>query len=507
MKNSNFRLANTIVISGVSVVISYLINFLLTPYITDSLGIEAYGFVSIAKTAVSYAGIITISLTSFIVRFISVSYHENKLVNARQYYSSTIFASLVLSGTIFIISLIAIWKLEYILDIPSELIESVKILFIIIFLNFVITTVTTPFSASSYIKNRLDISGIFKIVAYICDAVVLYILFSCFKPNIWFVGIGSISASFVILLSSYITTRLLTPDLRFKKGEVSFSKVKDIMKNGIWNSFNSLGNTLNSGLDLLISNLMLSGTETGQIAVAKTINTMFATLYQVVFQPFQPRMLKAYAGGQIDKFIKELKKAMRLCGYFSNTAFAVFFSLGMLYFKLWLPEQDTVSLYCITILTVLGSITAGIMQPVYYINTLTLKNKLPCWITIISGLINVVSMYCLLKYTSLGAYAVVGTTTVIMICINIFFNVIYSSRCLKICPIILYKTLVRHIISCGLMVVVFSALVRLFDPSSWFGLIICAIPMCIIGAIIHMLVTSEKDELRSLLLKFKNKFS
>ena len=44
--------------------------FLLTPYITDTIGIEAYGFVSMAKTAVSYAQIFTIALTTFVVRYI-----------------------------------------------------------------------------------------------------------------------------------------------------------------------------------------------------------------------------------------------------------------------------------------------------------------------------------------------------------------------------------------------------------------------------------------------------
>lgn len=48
-KNSNKRLIETIVISGLGVAIGYIINFLVTPYITEHLGVEAYGFVSIAK--------------------------------------------------------------------------------------------------------------------------------------------------------------------------------------------------------------------------------------------------------------------------------------------------------------------------------------------------------------------------------------------------------------------------------------------------------------------------
>lgn len=98
----------------------------------------------------------------------------------------------------------------------------------------------------------------------------------------------------------------------FNKDFFSVSKLKNLVGNGIWNSLNSLGNELNSGLDLIISNLFLNGVATGQIAVVKTIGTMFSMLYEVVYQPFQPNLIKAYASGDVNIFINEQKKAMRI---------------------------------------------------------------------------------------------------------------------------------------------------------------------------------------------------
>lgn len=120
-----------------------------------------------------------------------------------------------------------------------------------------------------------------------------------------------------------------------------------------------------------------------------------------------------------------------------------------------LPQQDTPLLYGLTVVTVLGSITAGAMQPVYYIYTLTVKNKIPCWVTIAGGFLNVVAMYFLLKYTYVGPYAIVVTTAVIMISINVFFNPTYAARCLNVSSFILYPTIFRHLISCGVMTIVF----------------------------------------------------
>ena len=389
MNKNNLRIATAIIVSGLGVFISYLINFLLTPYITDNIGIEAYGFVSLAKNFVNYAQIATIAITSFVVRYISVSYHERKMQEANEYYSTSVIACVALAGVIFISALLLITKIDLLLNVPQNLIFSVKLLFLIVFLNFVLTTATTPFTTAAYIKNRLDITGIIKIIAYLVDAGVMVILFINCTPNVWFVGMGSLAASVVTFICTYILSKKLVPELVFNKDFFSVSKLKNLVGNGIWNSLNSLGNELNSGLDLIISNLFLNGVATGQIAVVKTIGTMFSMLYEVVYQPFQPNLIKAYASGDVNIFINEQKKAMRICGYFSNVAFAGFVALGGLYYKLWLPSEDTKLLHMLTIVTVLGSVTAGVMRPIYYVYTLTLKNKLPCWITIAGGFLNV----------------------------------------------------------------------------------------------------------------------
>ena len=48
-KNKYVRLFTTIFVSGAAFIINCLINVILTPYITNSVGVEAYGFVSLAN--------------------------------------------------------------------------------------------------------------------------------------------------------------------------------------------------------------------------------------------------------------------------------------------------------------------------------------------------------------------------------------------------------------------------------------------------------------------------
>ncbi len=499
MSNSK-RVVKAIIFSSIATVIGYLISFFLTSYITKHLGIDAYGFVTVSRTFVNYASIITTAFTVFIVRYISVNYHQNEIKEANAYFASSIKACIVISCFIFAASLIVVIFLERLLVIPERLVSSVKILFVVMFAGFCFTTITTPFQSAAYIKNRLDISGIAKITSYIIEAVVLVILFCYFDVNLWFVGVGSLSAATVIFVFNFVMAKKLTPELTYDSALVSSNKIMTLVKNGIWSSVNQLGNILNSGLDLLIANLFLTGVEMGQIAVAKTVASIFGTLVAVIYQPLHPQMLKSYSSGNTDAFMKDLTRSMKICGFFGALFYSGFFSLGLLYFKLWLPGEDSLLLHRLTLITVLNYVTESVVMPIYYVSTLTVKNKVPCWVTIGGGVLNVLAMYVLLKFTNIGVYAVVITTAVIMISINLFFNPLYSAWCLKTKSKPEYIVIIRHILACGCMILVFKGIEHVLKPTNWVFLILSAILMTLIGVLIYIPIVCNKSEL----LYFKN---
>ena len=50
--------------------INTLMNFLITPYVTNNIGVEAYGFVALANTFISYVDVISVSLNAYAGRFL-----------------------------------------------------------------------------------------------------------------------------------------------------------------------------------------------------------------------------------------------------------------------------------------------------------------------------------------------------------------------------------------------------------------------------------------------------
>lgn len=502
--NKGLKIVRGIIAGGLATVLSFAVSFFLTPYITEILGTEAYGFTTIAKNFVSYATIATTALNSYAARYVTIEYHKKQLNKANMYMSSVFYGDVICSAIILIVAFIVTYFLEYILNIPDALIEDVKILFIITFINFALSTAETVFPIPFYIKNRIDIYGAINSGGMVVQILTLIVTFSLFTPHIWYVPFASLMGTIFVFLCFVLLDIKLTPELHIRRKYFSRDAIKRLLVNGIWNSVNSLGNTLNSGLDLLVSNIMLSALASGQLAITKTLSMVFTSFNQIIAQPFQPLFLDSYAKEDRKQLLKNFKYAMNVSGMFSNIFFAGYFAFGLNFLHLWIPSEDINLIHRLMIITMLSVAPEGVIYPLYYIYTLTVKNKIPCFITILGGVCNVAGMYILIKYTSIGIYAVPLTTAIVMGIISYVTNPLYMAKCLGEKWYIFYPTIIRNICSCIIMCIVFRAISKATNPQSWISLIVFAIISAIVGFIIQVFCAFNSSERKTLIRRIKS---
>lgn len=495
----------TIVISGIAFGVNYLINLVLGAYVSSRIGTDAYGFVSLASTMASFALIATSALNSYATRYIAYEYHKKNYEKSKQYYNSVFWGDIGIGICLLIVGAGITCFARELFYIPDRLIFDVQILFLLVFINLFINVSGTALQAAAIIKDKVLISSVFKGISYICEAIVLILLFIGSSKHLFYVGIAYVVASLVTLASNVFLTTRYTPELKIEFKSFRIDYVKELIVNGIWNSLNSLGNTLNSGLDQIVTNAMLGAISMGQVSLVKTLVNVFSGLYQMIAQPFQPNFLKNYAENDTKAFVDNLKFSMKISGMLSNIAFAIVVSVGYIYYTLWVPTQDCNLLYRLTIIAVATSIFEGPVYPLYYIYTLTVKNKIPCIITIVGGVLNILGMYLLIKYTKLGVYAIFITTAIIMLTINGISNPIYMSTCLKIPKATFYGVLARHVVSCSVMTILFCFVSKYFVITSWGGFIVSCAVLVFWGIIIHALIMFNKNEWKSLMKKLRGK--
>ena len=492
------KLARAIFTTGLAFVVNYLIQLILTPYITRTVGTEAYGFVALAKNFAQYAAIITAALNAFAARYIAVSYHEHDIDGANTFFSSVFWGDLALGTGLLLIAIPVILLLERFLNISPAIVADVKLLFFFVFLNFWLVTLGCAFESTAYIKSKLDLLGLIKALSYLTEALVLYLLFTRLPPSIAYVGAGLIAASVVVVLGDLLISRKETPELSIDHRLFSWQAVKKLVLDGVWTSLNSLGNILNSGLDLIVCNLMLTPLRMGQVAVAKTIHTMLCGIFVILNPAFQPMLLKSYAENDRETLLSELKTAMKISGMAGSILFAGFAALGLRYYQLWIPDQDVQLIFRLTVLNCVTLITSGCMQPLYYIYILTLKRKLPCLITLGGGAINVLSMYILIRHTSLEAYAVILTTVVVTFFMDFVSNPMYMAHVLGLPLRTFYPIILRNFLSAALMTALFRLLTKCCMPGGWISLFACILCYALLGAVLHTFIVCDARERKKL---------
>lgn len=491
--------------TGAATLLAFLINFLVTPFVTGRLGVEAYGFIALANTFVSYAMIAMTAISSFSTRYIALEYHRGDIQKASVYASSVFFANAALSVLIFVLMVPVIVLMDSLLDVPSGMLGDIQVLFVLVFVNFILANGASVFSCSVYIRNRLDLYGVFQVLSYVVEAIVLVSLYSVLEARAFYYGGGLLAAGAVLLLGNGILFKRLTPDLSIKCSLFSFSAVKTLVAKGVWRSVNSLGNVLISGVGLLVSNVLLSALAMGQLSISRTFSSVFSRLYQLVAQAFQPLFLESYSNGDSSELLFRLKLSSKMSGYVASLIVAGFIAFSLAFYDLWIPGQDTETIYRLTVIAVVGSFFEGLVNPLYYINTLTLKVALPTIVTIVGGAVSVVGTIALLCCTDVGVFGCAIMTSAVTVFIAMVTNPLYLAYSLHEPLWAFYPSFLRSTSACALLTVVFSLINWVVAADDWVSFVSSVVFCCILSLPIYVFVALNGKEREFFFTKFSKR--
>lgn len=504
-KRMIINLAASLVSFGVSMGIS----FFLTPYLTEVLGTEAYGYIGLANSFVNYASIVTVALNSMAGRFITIEIHQGNSRKADEYFNSILLTNVFLSIVISFISLIIIFNIQSLLKVSDRLVRDVQITFAIAFLNFVFTVVTAVFTVAPFARNRLDVQSVRTILGNIVKLVVTLGLIACLTPKIYFISIGVLACSLFMAGADIFLTKKMLPEVKINFRHFHFQAVKEVLSAGIWNSFSSLSNVLLTGLDLLLANLFISEMAMGMLSIAKTMPTAIQSLIATVAAIFTPQFTILYAKGQQKELVSSVKYSIKVLSLLLTVPIAGFMVFGFDFYRLWLPErpvEEILVIQVLSILTLLPSLFSAYIYSLYSINTVTNKLKIPVLVSLGFGLINILAVYFALEYLHLGIYAIAGVSGILLILRILFFVPTYAAHNLKQKLTAFYPPLIRAVAGCGIIAVLFYlARKYLFAISGWTSLFVVAVCCGITGYLLDFFILLSSQERRDMMQRIKSR--
>lgn len=502
----NKRIGINMFFSVLAFILNLFISFFITPYITENLGADAYGFIKLANDFANYASLASIALNSMASRFIMLEREINNIKGAKRYYSSVTIANIILSAILLIPAILCVVYVDKILNVSPALLFEVRLTFGLTFMNFLLNLSFSTFSNCYYLTNRLSISSVQGMISNLIRVSCILALFACFSPNISFMAIGTLLSTVFLIGCNIYYHRKLTPDLRFDRHCFDWAAVKEVITTGIWNSITKLSQIFSSGLDLLVTNIFIGATEMGYLSVAKTVPHLITTLNATVANAFSPNMMQLYAQGDMQRLKKATTSAMRFMCLFVTVPTAILITMGEEFFTLWVPGQPAKMINILAVLTVINSCITGPIQPLYQIFTITNKVRQSSTVMIIYGFSSILCTYICLLTTNLGLYAVAGVSLVGSVIVALCFHIPFAAIHIGLPWYTFYPIIVKSIISLAVVSAV-GLLVNYFFilESSWFMWFFCAVITGLVGLCLNALLILNKQERKSLINKIFRK--
>ena len=501
--NQNKKTLLTLFTSMFAIVVTIATNFFLSPYIVETLGEEANGFTQLANNFVNYASLITVALNSMAGRFITMHYYKGDKEESNKFYSSIMIANVAIICFLIIPALILLFKLESVINIENSNVLYVKLLFAFVFGNFFVAQINSVLGIITYVSNRQYIVNTINSIKTVLNALCLLLFFSVFTPKIYYVSLVALLLSVITVPIYFIISRKILPDLKINFKCFSIKTIWQMFSAGIWNVVTQCGVLLMTGVDLLLANLLISPAAMGILSVSKVMPNCITQIAGNVSSSFSPNLTIAYAGGDSKDIIRSLRFSMKCSSILVSIPIMVLCVYGKNFYSLWQPTLNAETLSILSFWACIQYIPLAGPQALNNVFTATNRLKVNSVTVLLGGVVNIIAVVLLVKFTDLGLFAIAAISAIISIIRNLTITVPYSAKVLNLKWYTFYKDVLISCLCCfinGVFCFVFQLIIV---PTSWFRMTISVFCACIFSLISLFVVLLSKEEKKQLLRKFK----
>ena len=396
------------------------------PFIFRSLGDELFGVYALVAVFIAYGGIMSRCLVTSINRYLTIGIGKSER-EANVIFSS----SLLVSATIALVQLAMftaiIVFLPAIFQLPEDLQHDARLLFGGTGFAFVLLTFGSVFSASAVARNRLDLNDGAEVVRFLLRMVLIWLAFSCLGASL--VAIAAVEVFVAMLLFIYRVqcSRHLLPFLSVSWKAVDFKLMRAMLSSSLWVLVNNLGALLYVSSNIWLLNRFLDVQDAGYYSVVLQMDSMMRQLANTFVYLVAPMVAISYSTGDLQKVVKLTNSSMKLMVFSLALVCSLCALNAEVIMSLWLGEEFTF-LWMLLVVVVAPLVVNGSVLMLFQVQIVYDKLKIPALVTLLLGVVNVVSVYCGLNYFELGVVGVATITAVLVLLKNFVFTPLYTAR-------------------------------------------------------------------------------
>ncbi len=448
-----------------------LIGIWLVPYLIKNLGVAAYGLIPLVMSLTHYVGLVTVAISGGISRFLTIDLQRGNYDQANKTFNTSFWSLLIVILLLVPVLVVSTFFLPVFFQVPSGQETSFKWLFAGTIGAFLLTTLSSCFSASTVAYNRLDLRNYSHIVRSVSRIIFLVLLFNVFEPSLERVALATLFSSFASFGMNYFYWRKLTPNLEIRPSSFDKKRVRDLTQLGGWILVNQIGSLLFLQIDLIVVNRFWGPTAGGEYASILQWSMLLRSMAAVLSGVIQPMLMISYARGNMENLVRISKTAVKFMGLGMSIpiGFACGFSEELL--NVWLgPDFIKFSPLLILVLFHLSINLA--VTPLFSINLCYNKVKFPGIITLILGGLNVMLAIVIPVVFDIGVYGVALAGAIVLTLKNALFTPWYAARVVGIRPQAFLKEIGVSVVSTGAIFILCTFLSNFLVIDSWLQLIL-----------------------------------
>jgi membrane protein EpsK len=313
-----------------------MVGVLYLPFLVRHLGTAVYGLVPLIAMVTSYMNLITMGLDCAMSRSMTIALERKDNDNANLIFNVSIWGNLALAAILLIPAALAIVYVDHIVQIPPGYESATRWLFAGTAAAFLLNQLKTPFSVSSFCRNRLDLYNVVAACETLTRVGLVVGLFYLLTPRIEYVGLATLAGTMVSAIGTIWLWKALTPELRIRPGQFDWKLLMELCGTGGWVVVGQIGLLLYLNIDLLLANRLYGPEQGGRYAAVLLMPTLLRSLAFAVGGIFPPTMYQLYARGETEELVRYLNNAIKFLGLIMALVIGLVCGFSEPLLRLWL---------------------------------------------------------------------------------------------------------------------------------------------------------------------------
>jgi O-antigen/teichoic acid export membrane protein len=455
-----------------------LFGLFFTPFLEDAFGIESYGIIQIAVVIGSYVALLINGYLVSANRYYTIAFNENDPKKERNVLNTCFFFSMFIILCLIVPLYFFSRHVGSFINIPQAIASDTGYLFFFAILGYSIAMMAMILGIPAYARNRMDVVRSISIVYYLGFLVLSICTVKYFYKNVAMIGFSSFAAAALgitlglLILKKFAKGTPLSP--RYVRGGIL--KEISIFSAGVF--FIRLGDILLLEIDVILLNLWIDPTASGQFAALAQWTLLFRQIARVFAPVLTPVMLGFYTEGDHPKLFAALTSLIKSSGLALAVPVGIISVFSDKILLLWLgPEFALLAPFLVAMLFHQALNLA--MLPLYEVATIYGKIWLLSAINLLFGFLHIILVYCGIRYFGLGMWSPILCVFLLLTVKSFLVLPLYISRISGIPKADIYRPVLPSV-ALTVVIVAAGALSRVFvHEFSW--LTLCGLSLLLVA--------------------------